>query len=185
MSEINVKVKRLKPDAVIPVKAHAHDAGLDLVAAEDVVIEPGETVIVPTGIALALPPGYEAQVRPRSGITVKTKLRVQLGTIDANYRGEIGVIVDNIALPSLYINERYNTIGIEYESAPKYIDGTTDLDVNTEQEYTYVIRKGDRIAQLVIQRLPSVLMVEVDELDETDRGDGAFGSTGVNNKEAE
>src|SRR5699024_2119699 len=88
--------KRLIDDANIPTKAHATDSGFDLYAAEDVIIEPGETKIIPTGIAVQLPKGMEAQVRPRSGVTAKTKLRVQLGTIDNQYRGEIGVIVDNV-----------------------------------------------------------------------------------------
>ena len=96
MSDLSVKIKRLHPDAVIPQYAHEGDAGFDLVAAADVIIEPGETALIPTGIAVELPPGYELQVRPRSGITLRTKLRVQLGTVDSNYRGEIGVIVDNI-----------------------------------------------------------------------------------------
>src|SRR5690625_768901 len=90
-----VKIKRLHPEAVLPKKAHEGDAGFDLVAVEDVIVEPGETALVPTGIAVELPEGFELQVRPRSGITLKTNLRVQLGTVDSNYRGEIGVIVDN------------------------------------------------------------------------------------------
>src|SRR5699024_2574909 len=91
-----VGFKRLNECAIIPTKAHPSDSGFDLYASEDVVIEPGDTAIVPTGIAVELPQGYEAQVRPRSGITAKTKLRVQVGTIDNGYKGEIGVIVDNI-----------------------------------------------------------------------------------------
>src|SRR5690606_2151827 len=73
-----VKVKRLHPDAVIPTKAHTGDAGFDLVAVEDSIIEPGDTALIKTGLAFELPPGYEMQVRPRSGVTFKTKLRVQL-----------------------------------------------------------------------------------------------------------
>src|SRR5690606_28722335 len=96
MSAIHIGFKRLTPDAVIPTKAHVSDSGFDIVASADVIIEPSATVVVPTGIAVELPKGYEAQVRPRSGVTSKTKLRVQLGTIDQAYRGEIGVIVDNI-----------------------------------------------------------------------------------------
>lgn len=104
---IRVGFKRLNDDAIIPTKAHPTDSGFDLCASKDVIIEPGETTVVPTGIAVELPPGYEATVRPRSGITAKTKLRVQLGTIDNEYRGEIGVIVDNIA--------RYG-LGVDYYS---------------------------------------------------------------------
>jgi dUTP pyrophosphatase len=176
---LRVKIKRLHDAVVIPQYAREGDAGFDLVAVEDTIIEPGETKIVPTGIAISLPPGYEAQIRPRSGITVKTKLRVQLGTIDSGYTGEIGVIVDNIALPSLYFNERYKTIGIEFESRPKFTDGTTDPDVNTEQEYTYIIRKGDRIAQAVIAPVEQAVFTEVNELGESERGDKGFGSSGV------
>src|SRR5699024_11703840 len=94
---IKVGFKRLTKDAIIPTKAHASDSGFDIAASEDVIIEPGETAVVKTGIAVELPPGYEAQVRPRSGVTAKTELRVQIGTSDYGYAGEIGVIVDNIA----------------------------------------------------------------------------------------
>jgi dUTP pyrophosphatase len=180
---LRVKIKRLHDASVIPQYAREGDAGFDLVAVEDTVIEPGETKIVPTGIAISLPPGYEAQIRPRSGITVKTKLRVQLGTIDSGYVGEIGVIVDNIAFPSLYINENYNTIGIAYEYKPKTIEGTWDEPYDLEQEHTYIIRKGDRIAQAVIAPVEQAVFTEVDELDVSERGAQGFGSSGVKSKE--
>src|SRR5699024_12111405 len=86
--------KRLSDVAILLSNAHPPDSGYDLYAAEDVIIEPGDTAIVKTGLAVELPPGYEAQIRPRSGVTVKTKLRLQVGTIDNGYKGEIGVIVD-------------------------------------------------------------------------------------------
>src|SRR5690625_2918069 len=92
---IKVGFKRLTDDAVLPVRAHYSDSGFDLFANEDVVIQPGETEVIKTGIGILLPEGYEAQVRPRSGVTSKTKLRVQLGTIDNDYTGQIGIIVDN------------------------------------------------------------------------------------------
>jgi dUTP pyrophosphatase len=94
---LRVKIKRLHDAAVIPQYAREGDAGFDLVAIQDTIIEPGETKIVPTGLAFELPPGYELQVRPRSGITVKSKLRVALGTVDSGFRGEVGVICDNIS----------------------------------------------------------------------------------------
>lgn len=97
MSVIKVGFKRLTDDAILPTKVHKTDSGFDLYANENVIIEPGETKVIKTGIAVQLPDGYEAQVRPRSGVTSKTKLRVQLGTIDQDYTGEIGIIVDNIA----------------------------------------------------------------------------------------
>lgn len=168
---VRVGFKRLSDDAAMPTKAHPTDSGFDLVASKDVIIEPGETAIIPTGIAVELPPGYEATVRPRSGITAKTKLRVQLGTIDQDYRGEIGVIVDNIKpnVDSTW-NRVTNTSGV-YEK----------LEDDLEAELgAYIIRKGDRIAQLVIQPLPVVEAYEVEgDLEETDRGEGGFGSSGV------
>src|SRR5690625_2840221 len=91
-TSIKVGFKRLSDAATIPTKAHATDSGFDLYASEDAIIEPGETGVVPTGIEVKLPEVYEATVRPRSGITSKTKLRVALGTIDNSYRGEVGVI---------------------------------------------------------------------------------------------
>ncbi|MED4399804.1 dUTP diphosphatase [Metabacillus fastidiosus] len=93
---MNVKIKRLSEHAVIPKYAKQGDSGFDLVAVEDVLIKPGETRKVPLGLAFEIPEGYELQIRPRSGITSKTKLRVQFGTVDAGYRGEIAAIVDNI-----------------------------------------------------------------------------------------
>lgn len=167
-----VKVKRLHPDAIIPKKALKDDAGFDLVAVEDTIIEPNETKLIKTGLAVELPPGYEMQIRPRSGVTLKTNLRVQLGTVDANYRGEVGVIVDNVyALPP----GTFKIFGNSYS-----IDGSVIADLYCKNKHkSYFIRKGDRIAQAVIQRLPAVEMVEVEELSESERGAGGFGSTGV------
>lgn len=186
-----VKIKRLSEDAVIPQYAREGDAGFDLVAVEDVIIEPGETALVPTGLAFELPQGYEMQVRPRSGLTLKTKLRVQLGTIDSGYRGEVGVIVDNIASRG---NFPYASAVINYE----LIDGTTkEVPKHTREdkwhgdyvEYdkvprkTYIIRKGDRIAQAVIKPVEQATFIEVDTLSETDRGDSGFGSSGTKIRE--
>ena len=167
-----VKVKRLHPDAIIPKKAHKNDAGFDLAAVEDVLVYPGDTVLVKTGLAFELPPGYEMQIRPRSGVTLKTELRVQLGTVDANYRGEVGVIVDNAyAFPP----GTFKIFGNSYS-----IDGSVIADLYCKNKHkSYLIRKGDRIAQAVIQRLPSAEMIEVDELGGSERGAGGFGSTGV------
>ena len=169
---VKVGFKRLSDTAVIPTRAHESDSGFDLVANEDVIIEPGETKVIPTGIAVELPDGYEAKVRPRSGVTAKTKLRVQLGTIDNGYTGEIGVIVDNV-----------NSFRADnFASLLTYIDGKTRLDNNDGLygEGTYLIRKGDRIAQLVVQELPKVKAVEIDDFTEdSERGEGGFGSTGV------
>lgn len=91
-----MRVKKLHPDAVIPKYAKPGDSGFDLEAIESVVINPFGKTIVKTGLAFEVPAGYELQVRPRSGVTTKTNLRVHLGTVDSGYRGEVGVIVDNI-----------------------------------------------------------------------------------------
>src|SRR5690606_7062328 len=172
---IKVGFKRLNDNAIIPTKAYPTDSGFDLYASKDVIIRPGETTVVPTGIAVELPPGYEATVRPRSGITAKTKLRVQLGTIDNEYRGEIGVIVDNIAPEDLDgMPCEYFALSIENNPLPEYKSNFV--------EGTYIIRKGDRIAQLVIQPIPTVEAYEVEgELKTTERGESGFGSTGVSN----
>jgi len=156
---MSIKIKRLHSDAVIPKYIHAGDSGFDLVAVEDITIEPGETVKVPTGLAFELPEGYELQIRPLSGITLKTKLRVQLGTVDAGYRGEIGVIVDNIA------EDLFGNV-VPYLS---HIDGNdyrTDGEIYPNE--TYIIRKGDRIAQGVIAPVAKMEFEEVDKLSDTE-----------------
>jgi dUTP pyrophosphatase len=95
---MQIRIKKLHPDAALPVYAHgpSEDAGLDLRAVESVVLSPGCAQGVPTGIAIELPPGYEAQVRPRSGMALKHSLTVNFGTIDPGYRGEIRVIMFNL-----------------------------------------------------------------------------------------
>ncbi|MEK4970684.1 dUTP diphosphatase [Cytobacillus sp. FSL R7-0696] len=180
---MNVNIKKLHEDAVIPKYAHDGDAGFDLVAIEDVIIEPGETALVKTGLAFELPDGYEMQIRPRSGITLKTKLRVQLGTIDSHYRGEVGVIVDNIAqvkIDEIDLNEKEVTYWTQHH--PENIEG--DEETNHYQwggfpHGTYIIRKGDRIAQAVIAPVSRAQFTEVETLGETARGEGGFGSSGV------
>lgn len=131
--------------ALMPSKAHADDAGYDLRAAEPYEILPGERQIIPTGVFLGLPVGYEAQVRPRSGLAAKHGLTIvnTPGTVDAGYRGELKVIMLNTGNQPVHGN------------------------------------KGDRIAQMVIHRLPLVGLDLVDELDTTDRGQNGFGSSGL------
>ena len=137
-----MRIKKTHPEAVIPKYATEGSAGFDLVTVEDTVIEPGETKLIRTGLAFEVPRWHELQVRPRSGISLKTKLRVILGTVDSDYRGEVGVIVDNIG----------------------------DKDE--------LITKGTRIAQGVLTPISIANMIIVDELSQTERGTGGFGSTG-------
>jgi len=143
---IPVPVKRLPHFEGLELPAYATDgaAGMDVVAAEDVTIAPGARHAVATGLAVAIPPGFEIQVRPRSGLALKHGITVPNtpGTVDSDYRGEVKVILIN--------------------------HGATPFE----------IRRGDRIAQLVIAPVLRATWLKVDELDETDRGEGGFGSTG-------
>ena len=174
--KVNVKIKKLRADATIPQYARALDAGFDLVAVDDVVILPGESKKIPTGLAFALPEGYELQIRPRSGIGTKTKLRVSNapGTVDSGFRGEVCVLLDNISLFAPW--EQVCVLGADGKSV-------FERDNNGEpvryERGTYMIKKGDRIAQGVIAAVPVAKFEEVDELDETERGTGGFGHSGV------
>lgn len=102
-----IEFKKLSDKAVIPHRAHSTDAGLDLYTVGVVVMSPHSSVTIPTDLAINLPPGLEAQIRPRSGVTSKTKLRVQLGTIDSGYQGNIGIMVDNIGDETIILQEAY------------------------------------------------------------------------------
>ncbi|MBM3762930.1 MAG: dUTP diphosphatase [Acidobacteria bacterium] len=143
---MTIKIKRIHPDAKLPVYAHGpeEDAGMDLRSVEDITILPAQTYAVATGLSIELPPGYEAQIRPRSGLAYKHSITIpnSPGTIDPAYRGEIKVILLNLG------------------GAP------------------FVIQSGDRIAQLVIARYEPISWSE-EELSDTQRGQGGFGSSGV------
>lgn len=176
---IRIGFKRLSDDAILPTKAHPSDSGYDLYANEDVIIEPGDTAIVKTGIAVELPAGYEAQIRPRSGVTAKTNLRVQLGTIDNSYQGELGVIVDNIS-PLMYEPNGDVAMTDVVVSIEGHNDDVTFAKTHCFPSGTHYVPKNTRIAQLVIQRLPETVAVEIDEFSEdSERGGGGFGSTGI------
>ncbi len=146
-SPITVQVKRVRDtDVPLPSYAHDGDAGVDLYNADEAItIKPGERALVPTGLAVAIPPGFELQIRPRSGLAVKHGLTVvnAPGTIDAGYRGEIGVIV-----------------------------------LNTDKEKSITLETGERIAQAVLSRCETISWEQVEELTDSGRGDGGFGSTG-------
>lgn len=164
-----LRIKLLSGNATIPTRNNPTDSGLDLYAAEDVIIEPGATVIVKTDIAIELDSGYEAQIRPRSGVTAKSKLRVQLGTVDADYRGNVGIIVDNaqqFITPDKY-DWAWSVARYPIDTEKPCLDGS------------YKVRKGDKLAQLVVMpvELPSVDIV--DELNDTVRGNNGFGSSGT------
>lgn len=141
-----VEFKKLHPDAIIPDYAHEGDAGMDLYSIQDDVIQPLTWKLIPTGLACKLPKGTNGEVRSKSGIALKNGVFVlnTPGTVDENYRGEIGVILYNL---------------------------------NTKEPF--VIKKGQKIAQYVINAIEYVDTVEVEELDNTSRGEGGFGSSGL------
>jgi dUTP pyrophosphatase len=172
---IQIPVELCHENAKIPQYAHTSDSGMDVYALDDYVIAPGETKLIPTGIKVAIPPGYELQVRPKSGRCLRTKLRVANtpGTIDAGYRDEIGVIVENIEPP-------IKDIG--YEPINDEGGRTQELKITSiEFGQSYSINKGDKFCQLVLSEVPKVAFFRVDKVGEIgdDRG-GGFGSTGVN-----
>lgn len=168
--EVNVYVEVLDKDVILPTYAHDDDAGMDVYAAKDVIIHPNETAIIPTGLKVAIPDGYEIQVRPRSGLSVNTPLRVpnSPGTIDTGFRNEIGIIMTNTSNITLSID---NITGCYF--------GRT-IDDKGNKQGSYFIRKGDRIAQLVLQKVPKIKWNKVGSVKDigTDRL-GGFGSTGV------
>jgi dUTP pyrophosphatase len=142
---MKLPVQRLAADLPLPVYATAGSAGLDLLAAVELELAPGKRALVPTGIAIALPPGFEAQVRPRSGLAVHHGITVlnAPGTIDSDYRGEIKVPLINLG------------------------------------EAAFRVTAGMKIAQLVVARCETAELVEVQELPQSGRGAGGFGSTGM------
>ena len=151
MSEVTVPVMRVFPerdlDLPLPAYVSAGAAGMDLAAAleSEVALAPGEIQLIPTGLALAIPAGFEGQIRPRSGLALKHGITLinSPGTVDSDYRGEIGLPVINLG--------------------PR----------------PYTIRRGERLAQLVIQRIYRANLQETDRLESTERGQGGFGHSGA------
>lgn len=150
MAEVAVRIRRLSHGTGLPLPAYATAgaAGMDVVSAEDLTIAPGARHAVASGFAMAIPEGYEIQVRPRSGLALKHGITVPNtpGTIDSDYRGELKIILIN--------------------------HGTED----------FAIARGDRVAQLVLAPVTQARWSEVEDLDETARGAGGFGSTGGHGK---
>lgn len=161
-----IPIEYCHENAKMPAYAHLTDAGMDVFALEDITIAPGETKLVPIGIKVAIPYGYELQVRPKSGRCLKTKLRVANapGTIDAGYRDEIGVIIDNIEpfIKSADVDENGRLYNVQFGSS-------------------YTIGKGEKFAQLVLNEIPRVIFHEVDTVETipNDGRTGGFGSTGI------
>ncbi len=145
MSKLEIAVQKLAADVKTPAYAHEGDAGVDLYSAVDKVLQPGERALIPTGLRMAIPHGYEGQVRPKSGLALKHGLTVlnTPGTVDAPYRGEVGVIL-----------------------------------INLDPKTPYEIKKGEKVAQMVFNKVEYACFTAAKELAETARGAGGFGSTG-------
>jgi len=139
---MKIKIKKLDKKARLPEYAHTTDAGMDLSSLEDLIIDPGESIICKTGIAMAIPVGYVGLIWDKSGVAAKKEIKTMGGVIDAGYRGEVGVILKNLS------------------------------------QEKYEIKVGQKIAQMLIQKVEQPELLEVEELDNTDRGDSGFGSTG-------
>lgn len=173
----NIEIAIEKEEGIeLPFYANKNDAGMDIRAAEDVSIAPGQTVVVRTGLKVAIPEGYEIQIRPRSGLSLKTPLRVANtpGTIDAGYRDEIGVIMTNTSRDYHWVRTGGETVCARLKPS----DNT--FDISGRDNGWYVIRKGDRIAQMVLCKVCKTDFVIVDDINsiDGDRG-GGFGSTGL------
>ena len=137
-----IQIKQLSESATLPTRSHEHDSGLDLYASEDTLVTYTHASVIPTGVAVNIPPGYEGQIRPRSGKSSKTNLRVILGTVDATYNGEIGIIADTL------------------------------------NKSTYQVKKGEKIAQLVVSPIVTPELEIVDQFyTQSARGSNGFGST--------
>lgn len=161
-----MKVRFKKFAEVTPVYATDGSAGFDFVATTNVLVSPGQTVTIPTGLGFEIPKGFKLEVLPRSGVSSKTNLRVIQGTVDSDYRGEVMVIMQN------------TSSGIQKSTGLYLIDGSFEISDEWIPNATYLIRKGDRIAQGCIVPVPSIQFEESHELSMTDRGSGGFGSTG-------
>ena len=139
-----IEIKKIHPDAILPKYAHKGDSGMDLYSIIDHTLKPFERIAVPTGLELAIPEGYEGQVRPKSGLALRYGLTMpnSPGTIDSGYRGEIMVGIINLG------------------------------------EKDYILEKGHKVAQMVIQKKEIVSIEEVKELSKSHRGENGFGSSG-------
>ena len=166
---VNIPIELCNSEAKLPTYANAGDAGLDVYALEDYTILPGETKLIPTGIKVAIPYGYELQVRPKSGRALKTKLRVANtpGTIDSGYRDEVGVIIENVEAPVKEIKYDFDEKG-------------NIIIKSILHGQPYYINKGEKFAQLVLAKVSTANFVQVENIGqiEGNRG-GGFGSTGL------
>lgn len=162
---LKLKVKKLNPKAKLPTKNHITDAGFDLYAVEDAILYSGTSTKIDTGIAVEIPEGYVGVIFDRSSMGAKGIHR-HCGVIDSSYRGPLIVCLNNTNLPQ-----------VEYKEHERYyeVDPHNEVVVNPD---IYEVKRGDKIAQMLILPVPAVVVEEVDELGESDRGAKGFGSSG-------
>lgn len=171
-----IKTQKLDERAKLPTRGSTAAAGYDLYALEDVEIKAGETAFIHTGLAIQIPRGYFGAIYARSGLACKHNLRPAncVGIIDSDYRGEICVVLTNDS----------DSVKIEYMPVPGVPQDSILKHVQPypveNNDATFTIKAGDRIAQLVIQKFEEIYFIESQQLDESDRGEGGFGSTGSN-----
>ena len=146
MKNVDIRIKKLTEEAIIPQYANDGDAGLDVCSIDDIEINPGQRKFIHTGLAIEIPEGFAGFMQPRSGLAIKHGISIvnTPGLIDSGYRGELKIIL-----------------------------------INTDKSEPFHISKGDRIAQLVIQEVPHVNLIEVDDLNTSKRGEKGFGSSGI------
>ncbi|MGW8184671.1 MAG: dUTP diphosphatase [Candidatus Moraniibacteriota bacterium] len=140
---MKIEIKKINPEAKIPIYAIKNDAGMELYSVQDLIVEPGKILTCETGITMAIPVGYVGLIWDKSGVAFKGGIKTMGGVIDSSYRGEIKIILINLS------------------------------------DKVYVINKGDKVAQMLIQKVESPDIEEVEVLDDTERGEGGFGSTGI------
>lgn len=162
LKTMKIFFKKSNPEAITPLQNTESDAGFDLFAAEDCSISPFERRLVKTGIHMAIPAGYYGRIAPRSGLAVKNGIDVMAGVVDSGYRGEVKVLLVNLTKPE----EQKSETLLTYES----FFGPSN---------NFKIRKGDRIAQLIIEKCHNIDWKEVSILPESERSEDGFGSSGV------
>lgn len=174
--EVKIYIQK-NEEILLPFYANETDAGMDVRASEDFLIAPGQTIVVKTGLKIAIPEGFEIQVRPRSGCSLKTPLRVANapGTVDAGYRDEVGIIITNTS-KDYYWDENDNI-----KKIPNTEEYTFGIDTKGNKDGYYLIKKGDRIAQLVLCKIFKAIpeICEDVSIIGKNRG-GGFGHSGTN-----
>jgi dUTP pyrophosphatase len=158
---LDVKIEVMEEGIQLPEYSCYGDAGCDLRASEDCFIYPGQTALIPTKLKVKIPLGYEIQIRPRSGISGRTPLRVanSPGTIDSGFRDEVKVLLHN--------------------TSPYHKDGVLLKNLSESGEGVYIIKKGDRIAQMILNKIPTIFWNVVESVDDENNRNSGFGGTGV------